>query len=41
MPTSLKHFIFQGAVLVRWLVFVILPMANKSVDTDCRETRLT
>ena len=34
MPTSLKHFILQGAILLCWLFFVILPMANKSVEAQ-------
>ena len=34
MSTSLRHFILQGAILVSWLLLVILPMANKSVDAQ-------
>ena len=34
MPISLRHFILQGGILVCWLVFVILPMANKSVEAQ-------
>jgi hypothetical protein len=34
MSISLKHFILQGAILVCWLVFVILPIANKSVEAQ-------
>lgn len=34
MPTSIKHFILQAAILVCWLIFIIFPMMNKSVEAQ-------
>lgn len=34
MRTSFRHFILQGAILVCWLFFVILPTANRSVEAQ-------
>ena len=34
MTTPLKHFILQGAIFLSWLFFVILPLANKSVEAQ-------
>jgi len=34
MPTSLKHFRLQGMILLLWLLFVILPIANTRVEAQ-------
>lgn len=34
MPTSIKHFTLQAAILVSWLVFVIFPTVNKNVEAQ-------